>query len=132
MFMMGKNEATQLCRLRAVTSARSEAVPDAALLAFEEAGRAMERPGAFDSLALDVNIEAIRSLTGFSPAGGEYVSPEAVRRGAEAATPGRTKALGNARAVLRNDYIALGVFLRVCAMHGLGLKADVQPARPRR
>src|SRR4051794_18695445 len=127
--MLARNQAAQLCRLQAVTRAQSEEVPDAALEAFEEAARLMERPGAFESRALAVNAEAVRSLTGFRPGRGEFVSPDAVRRGAEAATPARTKALGNARTLLRNDYIALGIFLRVCAAHGLGLKTDILALR---
>jgi hypothetical protein len=126
---MARNEVSQLCRLQAVTRAQSEEVPEAAVQSFEEAGRAMERPGAFESRAIAIHGEAFRALTGFSPNRGEFISPEAVRRSAEAATPARTSALGNARAPLRNDYIALGVFLRVCASHGLGLKADVLTTR---
>ena len=126
---MARNETSPLCRLQAVTRTQSEEVPEGAMHAFDEAGRLMERPGAFESRAIAVNSEAFRALTGFNPAGGEYISPEAVRRSAEAATPARTSALGNARAALQNDYIALGVFLRVCAAHGLGLKADLPPVR---
>jgi hypothetical protein len=129
---MARNEIRQLCRLQAVSRSQSEETPEAVMLAFEEAGRRMERPGAFESRAIAVDGEAFRALTGFSPNGGEFISPEAVRRSAEAATPARTKALGNARAVLRNDYIALGVFLDVCAAHGLGLKVDLMTSRGRR
>jgi hypothetical protein len=118
--------------LEAVTRAQSEAVSEAALQAFAEAGRLMDRPGAFENRAIAVNGEAFRALTGFRPGSGEFISPEAVRRGAEAATPARTVALGNARAPLRNDYIALSVFLRVCAAHALGLKAEVLSAHARR
>jgi len=123
---MARRKDDHLWRLEAVPRLPSEDMPEAAQLAFEAAGRAMERPGAFDSLAIAVNLEAFQSLTGFSPAGGEFISPEAVRRGAEAATVSRTSALGNAQAQFRNDYIALGVFLRVCAAHGLALKVDPQ------
>jgi hypothetical protein len=130
--MLARSQAAQLCRLQAVTRSQSEEVPNAVLEAFEEAARLMDRPGAFESRALAVNAEAVRSLTGFRPARGEFVSPEAVRRGAEAATPARTKALGNARATLRNDYVALGIFLRVCAAHDLGLKADILALRDKR
>jgi hypothetical protein len=129
---MARNEIRQLYRLQAVTREGSEEVPGEALTAFAEAGRLMDRPGAFDSCAIAVDGEAFRSLTGFSPNGGEFISPDAVRRSAEAASPGRTKALGNAHASMRNDYIALGVFLRVCAAQALGLKADLPTGRERR
>jgi len=128
---MARNEISRLCRLQAVTRIQSEEVPEAALRAFDEAGRLMDRPGAFESRAIAVNGEAFRALTGFNPGGGEYISPEAVRRGAEAATPARTSALGNARTSFRNHYSALGVFLRVCAVHGLGLKAEVLETQAR-
>ena len=128
---MPRNEPGRLCRLQAVTRGRSEEVPEAALHAFEEAGQLMERPGAFESRAIAIDGEAFRSLTGFNPQGGEFISPEAVRRSAEAASPARTSALSRSRTSLRNDYIALGVFLRVCAAQGLGLKADLSSARVR-
>lgn len=127
---MARRTGNHLWRLEAVTRFQSEEVPQAAQDAFEEAGRAMERPGAFDSLAIAVNLEAFQSLTGFSPAGGEFISPEAVRRGAEAATASRTSALGNAHPQFRNDYIALSVFLRVCAAHKLALKVDPLAPQP--
>jgi hypothetical protein len=126
---MARNEIRQLCRLQAVSRGQSEDVPEAALQAFEDAAQRMERPGAFESRAIAVDGEGFRALTGFSPNGGEFISPEAVRRSAEAATPARTRALGNARTSLRNDYIALGLFLEVCAAHGLGLKVDLMTAR---
>ena len=129
---MARNETRELCRLQAVTRSQSEEVPEAALQAFEQAAQQMERPGAFESRAIAVDGEAFRALTGFSPQQGEFISPEAVRRSAEVASAARTKALGNARASLRNDYIALGVFLRVCAAQGLGLKAELLSARGRR
>ena len=44
---MARNEGRQLCRLRAVTRGQSDQVPDAAVQAFEEAGRMMDRPDAF-------------------------------------------------------------------------------------
>jgi hypothetical protein len=129
---MARRETGRLCRLEAVTRDQSEALPEDALTAFVEAGRAMDREGAFESRAIAIDIEAFKALTGFSPAGGEFISPTAVLRSAEAATAARTAALGNARTALRNDYIALGVFLRVCAQHGLGLRAELMTARPRR
>lgn len=126
---MARNEILQLCRLQAVTADRSEDVPEAALCAFDDAAQQMDRPGVFESRAIAVDGEALRALTGFSPRGGEFIPREAVRRSAEVATPARTSALGNARPSLRNDYIALAVFLRVCAAQGLELKADLLTRR---
>lgn len=129
---MPRNEARQLCRLQAVTRARLEEMPDAALQAFEAAAELMDRPGAFESRAIAIDGDAFRALTGFNPQEGEFLSPDAVRRSAEVASPARTSALGRAQTSLRNDYIAIGVFLRVCAAQGLGLKADLTTARVRR
>jgi hypothetical protein len=84
---MARNEIRQLCRLQAVSRGQSEDVPEAALQAFEEAAQRMERPGAFESRAIAVDGEGFRAQTGFSPNGGEFISPEAVRRSAQAATP---------------------------------------------
>ena len=129
---MARKEPRQLCRLQAVTRGRSEEVPEGALQAFHEAAELMERPGAFESRAIAVDGEAFRALTGFNPQEGEFISPEAVRRSAEVSSPARTSALGRAQTSLRNDYIAIGVFLRVCAAQGLGLKAELLGARARR
>ena len=110
-------------RLQAVTRDQSEGLPEAVQQAFERAAEQMERPGAFESRAIAVDGDAFRALTGFSPQSGEFIPPEAVRRGADFASAARIKALINARTALRNDYVALGVFLRVCAANALGLKA---------
>jgi hypothetical protein len=122
---MAQQDVRTTWRLQAVTRGQSEELPAAAQQAFEAAAEQMERPGAFESRAIAVDGQAFTALTGFNPQTGEFISPDAVRRGAEAATPARTRALGNSRATLRNDYIALGVFLRVCAAHTLGLKAEL-------
>jgi hypothetical protein len=128
---MAQQKAWVTWRLQAVTRSQSEEISEAAQQAFEHAAQEMERPGAFESRAIAVDSQAFTSLTGFSPQSGEFIAPDAVRRGAEAATPARTRALSNSRAALRNDYIALGVFLRVCAQHALGLKTELQPGSAR-
>lgn len=129
---MARHEARRLWRLQAVTRSQDEALPEAARQAFEAAAQQMERPGAFEAHAIAVDGQAFTGLTGFRPQPGEFIAPDAVRRGAEAATPARTRALGAAKSTLRNDYIALGVFLRVCATHALGLRTEVQATLPAR
>ena len=131
---MAKNRSRPLCRLQAVTRTQSEDVPEGIQEAFEQAAMQLDRPGAFDNRAIAVQDEAFTALTGFSPLSGEFIAPEAVKRSIDYASAARVRALINANTSLRNDYIALGVFLRVCAANALGLKSQLQfsfaPADP--
>jgi hypothetical protein len=129
---MAQNRSRRLCRLQAVTRSQSDDVPAEVQEAFEQAAMQLERPGAFDSRAIAVQDEAFTSLTGFSPLAGEFIPPEAVKRSIDYASAARVRALINAKSVLRNDYIALGVFLRVCAANTLGLKAEFLTQQARR
>lgn len=128
---MAQTRSRPLCRLQAVTRTQSAEVPEDVAAAFEQAAMQLERPGAFESRAIAVHDEAFTALTGFSPLSGEFIPPEAVKRSIDYASAARVRALINAKSFLRNDYIALGVFLRVCAANTLGLKAEFvgQPAR---
>jgi hypothetical protein len=129
---MAQNRARPLCRLQAVTRTQSEELPEDVQKAFEQAALQLERPGAFESRAIAVHDEAFTALTGFSPLSGEFIPPEAVKRSIDFASAARIRALINAKTSLRNDYIALGVFLRVCAANTLGLKAEFLSPSARR
>jgi hypothetical protein len=121
---MARAQNSPSWRLQALTKEGGQELSDGAHRAFEDAANLMQQPGAFDSRSLVVDAQAFAELTGFHPHHGEFISASGVRRAAEAATADRTKALANCRGRFRSDYTALGVFLRVCAVNGLGLRAE--------
>jgi hypothetical protein len=116
-------------RLQAVTHDGAAELPEPSQRGFHDAGELLQQPGAFDTSAIVVDAQGFSDLTGFHPQAGELITATAVRRAAEAATAGRAKALANCRGGTGADYASLGVFLRVCAAHGLALRAEAHLAR---
>jgi hypothetical protein len=120
------------CRLEAVATDASAEFPEGAQGAFDQAAEKLDRPGAFDNRAIIIDLNAFAGLTGFSPGAGETMPASAVKRAAEASTPGRVQALAACRGRGAADYLAVGAFLRVCAAFGLAIRVDPFGARGRR
>src|SRR4051812_48249066 len=128
---MARGQSGTTWRLEAVPKAGEEGFSPDVVRAFEEAAEQMQQPGEFEGGAVAVDSQAFSELTGFNPQPDEIISATAVKRAAEAATPARTKALANSRVAARGDYVSLGVFLRVCAAHGLRVRTAVNAVRRR-
>ena len=126
---MARKQSSSSWRLEAVGA--DGGVSEQAVQAFGVAAEQLQHPGAFEGGSLTVDAQAFSELTGFHPQPGEVISVTAVRRAAEAATADRTKALANCRGSFRADYIELGVFLRVCAAHGLKIRTDLPVGKRR-
>ena len=128
---MSRRQSGTSWRLEAVPSEGVEGLPEEVQRAFDDAANQLQQPGAFDLGAVAVDAQAFSELTGFHPQAGEIITATAVKRAAEAATAARTKALGNCRGAYRGDYVALGVFLRVCAANALRVRAETHVGRRR-
>lgn len=128
---MARKQSNASWRLEAVGAEGEGELSEPVAQAFHAAAEQLQQPGAFEQGAVTVDAQAFSELTGFHPLPGELISVTAVRRAAEAATADRTKALANCRGAYRSDYVALGVFLRVCAAQSLKLRT-VTPVGRRR
>lgn len=128
---MGRKQSSVSWRLEAIAGQGDGELPEQARSAFDSASEQLQQPGLFEGAAVTVDGQAFSELTGFHPQPGEVISVTAVRRAAEAATSDRTKALANCRGAFRADYVTLGVFLRVCAVNALRLRAEVPAGRRR-
>ena len=81
--------------------------------------------------AIVVEGRTFAELTGFRPLGGQTIDAGVIKRAADAATTSRAKALAACRGSNSADYVALAVFLSVCAANDLALRTERHLARQR-